>query len=125
MHLLGVFAGASVFLTAIGLYGVLAATVAQRTQEIGLRVALGAQSKDITRLVLRQGMSLTGIGILIGLAAWLTCARVLRGFLFQVSPTDTLTMAVVGAALLLVALAAYYLPARRATKVDPIVALKH
>jgi putative ABC transport system permease protein len=124
MQLLGVFAGASIFLTSIGLYGVLSATVAQRTPEIGLRLALGAQSTDITRMVVRQGMSLTGIGMLIGVAVWLTCAQVLRSFLFRVSPTDPAIITAVVVFLALIALAACYLPSRRAANVEPIRALK-
>jgi putative ABC transport system permease protein len=114
----------ALLLAAIGLYGVLACTVTQRTREIGIRTALGAQRPEVIGLVLRQGMKLTGLGILIGLAGAFGLTRLIRSLLFGVAPTDPLTFAVIPVMLAAVALLACWLPARRAAKVDPMEVLR-
>jgi predicted permease len=125
LALLGSFAALALVLAAIGIYAVLAYSVARRTHEIGVRMALGARSGDVIRLVLGQGLRVTGIGIVFGVAGALVLTRFLRSLLYEVQPTDPGTF--VGALLLLVsvALAASYLPARRAVRVDPMVALRY
>ena len=125
MLLFTVFAVIALALAAIGLYGVLAYSVSRRTNEIGLRIAIGAQRKDIFRLVVGQGLFLTALGIAIGVAAALGLTRFLASQLFGVTPTDPVTFAGVPALLAAVALLACYLPARRATRVDPMVALRY
>jgi len=123
--LLLIFAGIAVLLATIGVYGVVSYSVSQRTQEIGIRVALGASSGDVSRLVLREGLLLGGLGVAVGLAAALVSTRVLTSLLFEVKPTDPLTLGAAGGLLLLVALAATLWPARRATAVDATVALRY
>jgi putative ABC transport system permease protein len=112
-------------LASVGLYGVLAFSVAQRTREIGIRMALGAQAGDVLRLVLRQGLGLSLVGVAVGIAASLAGTRVLRGLLYGVAPTDPATFAAVALLLVTVALVACLIPARRALRVDPVVALRH
>ena len=119
------FAGVAWCWPAIGTYGVMAFAVTQRTQEIGIRMALGARASDFLKLVVRNGMSLAVIGLVAGLAGALAIVRLMASLLFGVSPTDVLTFVLVTVGLLLVALLACYIPARRATKVDPLVALRY
>jgi len=123
--LTGVFAVVALVLASIGIFGVLNYSVAQRTQEMGLRVALGAQTRDVLRLVLGQGIRLILLGLALGLVASFALTRVLAGMLFGVTPTDPVTFVAVSLLLAGVALLACYLPARRATKVDPLVALRY
>jgi putative ABC transport system permease protein len=123
--LLVVFAGIAALLATIGVYGVVSYSVTQRTQEIGIRVALGARSGDVLRLVLREGLLLGGLGVAAGLAAAVVSTRVLRSLLFEVTPTDPVTLGAAAGLLLAVAFAAALLPARRATRVDPMVALHY
>ncbi len=122
--LIGVFGGIALFLAAVGIYGVLAFTVRQRTGEIGVRMALGATAPSILAMVVRQGMTLTAIGIAAGLVAGLWATRLLGTMLVGISANDPLTFAVMSALLLLAALGASYVPARRATRVDPAIALR-
>jgi putative ABC transport system permease protein len=124
LALIGAFAVLAVVLAATGIYGVIAVTTTQRTREIGVRVALGAGRGEILGMVLRQGLLMAGAGVAIGLIGALAIARVLRGFLYGVTPFDPLTLGGVAASLVAVAIVASVLPARRATRVDPLVALR-
>jgi putative ABC transport system permease protein len=123
--LLGSFAALALILATVGIYGVLAYVVTQRTQEIGLRVALGADSSNIFLTVARQGMSLAGIGIVLGLAASLGVSRLLESLLFDVKATDPAIYSAASFVFALIALLACYIPARRASRVDPLVALRY
>jgi putative ABC transport system permease protein len=122
--LLGIFAAIALLLSAIGLYGVMAFTVAQRTREIGIRAALGATPRDVQWMVLRGGLSLTGVGLIIGFVASLGLSRVLSSMLFKVPLFDPVTIVVVMVLLVAMALLACCIPSRRATKIDPIIALR-
>ena len=121
----GAFGAAALFLAGIGVYGVLAFSVAQRTQEMGVRIALGAQRSDVLRLVVRQGVTLALVGVAVGVIGAFGITRVIESLLFNVTPGDPVSF--IGVALFLTAIAfvASYLPARRATNVDPIVALRN
>jgi predicted permease len=125
VRLLGLFAGVALSLTMVGIYGVIAYSVAQRTRELGIRRALGAQPGNIVSLVIREGLGMTLGGVVIGLAGALALTRVMKAFLFQVSATDPLIFAAIALLLALLALTACYIPARRATRIDPMAALRH
>jgi predicted permease len=124
LELLGIFAGVALLLAAIGIYGVMAYSFSQRTHEIGIRIALGAQRIDIFRMAVGEGMRLVVIGLAVGLLGAVALTRFVRTMLFGVSPADPLTFGAISAALAAVALLACYIPARRATRVDPLVALR-
>jgi ABC-type antimicrobial peptide transport system permease subunit len=124
-QLIGVFAALALLLAAIGLYGVVAYSVSQRINEIGIRMALGATREDVLRLVLRYGAGLTLIGTALGFVASLAATRVLSSMLFEVSANDPQTFLAVSVLLMAVVLGACYIPARRAAKVDPMVALRY
>jgi putative ABC transport system permease protein len=123
--LLAIFAGAALVLAVVGLYGLMVYTVNQRIHEIGIRIALGADRGDVLRMVIAQGLRLAISGVLVGVLSSLALGRILSGFLYRVSPTDPMTILGVAVLLTSVALLASYLPARRATRVDPMVALRY
>jgi ABC-type antimicrobial peptide transport system permease subunit len=124
MRLLSGFAIMALLLSAIGLYGVIAYGVAQRTRELGMRIALGAMQRDVLGMVVRQGLRLSVIGIVIGFAGAAAATRAMQSMLFDVSPLDPATFAAVGLLIVGVSLLASWLPARRAARVDPIAALR-
>jgi putative ABC transport system permease protein len=125
MLLFTTFALLALILGAVGIYGIVSYSVAQRTHEIGIRMALGARPADVLRLTIRNGIALTLVGIVIGVGASFALTRFMESMLFGVTPTDKLTFMAVSSLLFLVALFASLIPARRATKVDPLVALRY
>jgi putative ABC transport system permease protein len=124
MFLLGLFAAIAMALTLVGVYGVMNYAVTQQTQEIGIRMALGAQPMHVRGLVLRQGLILSSAGLFFGMAGSLGLMRLISGLLFGVSANDPTTVLAVAAGLVLTTLAACYIPAHRATRIDPIIALR-
>jgi ABC-type antimicrobial peptide transport system permease subunit len=124
MALLSVFAGVALLLASVGIYGVLAYAVNQRRREVGIRMSLGAQRRDVLQLFLSQGMAVTFFGIVIGLGGAWAATRIMRSLLYSVSPTDPLVFLSVPLAFAAVALLASFLPARKATRVNPVTALR-
>jgi putative ABC transport system permease protein len=123
--LFGVFAGGALILAVIGIYGVMAYLVVTRTHEIGVRIALGATTRDVLKLIVGRGMKLTAVGVLLGVVGAYALTRLMRGLLFSISATDPVTFILISLLLTFVAFLACYIPARRATKVNPLVALRY
>jgi ABC-type antimicrobial peptide transport system permease subunit len=122
--LLATFAALALLLSVVGIYGVIAYSVGQRTHEFGIRMALGAQRHQLLLMVLRQSVWILAVGLMVGVAGALTVTRLMRSLLFGIGPADPLNLSLMAAILLVVALIASYVPARRAAKVDPMVALR-
>src|SRR2546421_5552191 len=125
LMLLSIFAGIAFVLAIVGIYGVMSYAVTQRTHEIGIRIAIGAQPRDVFRMILGQGMLLTTAGLIAGLLGAFALTRLMTTMLFGVKPTDPATFAVVALMLTVVALVACYIPGRRATKIDPVDSLRY
>jgi putative ABC transport system permease protein len=125
LTLIAIFAGLAVLLAAVGIFGVMSYAVSLRTHEIGIRMSLGATASDVLRMVLLNAITVYAVGALIGLAGALLLSRLLRTMLYEVRPSDPITVAVAAILVILVAILASYLPARSATHVDPTVALRH
>ena len=125
VRLLGLFAGVALLLAMVGMYGVIAYSVAQRTPEVGVRMALGAHPQDILRLLVRQGLFMTITGVVLGLVGAFGLTRVLNSFLFQVSATDPATFTGIALLFIVVAFSAIYIPVRHATRIDPTAVLRH
>ena len=123
--LLSIFAAVALVLTVVGLYGVMSYAVAQRTNEIGIRLALGAQTKDVLSLIIKQGLQLILLGLAIGLLGAVALMKIISGLLFGVTTKDPFTFVAVAVVLTFIALLACYVPARRATRVDPLEALRY
>jgi ABC-type antimicrobial peptide transport system permease subunit len=124
MWLLGIFAGAALLLAAVGIYGVIAYSVVRRTREIGIRMALGARQSNVLGMVAGKALALAATGVVLGTIGALALTRLMKTLLFGVTPTDVLSFTLAGGAVILVALVACYLPARRATGIDPMEALR-
>jgi ABC-type antimicrobial peptide transport system permease subunit len=124
MLLVGLFGGLAVVLAAIGIYGVMGYSVTQRRQELAVRMALGARTGQVLQLVLKDGVVLASLGVIVGLAGAFALTRLFRSLLFEIQPTDVMTFVSVAVLLVLVALLASYIPARRASKIDPLTALR-
>ena len=124
MSVLGAFAGVAVLLAALGIYGVVAYTVALRTREMGIRIALGSRPAGVLGMVMRESLTTVGIGLIVGLIGSLAVTRMLESMLFEVSPTDPLALGVTTALLAGVAGLASFVPARRAARVDPVIAMQ-
>jgi ABC-type antimicrobial peptide transport system permease subunit len=125
MMLLSIFGGLALVLASVGIYGVISFAVSQRTREIGVRMALGARPADVLRMVLNEGLKLVAVGVVLGVAASLVLTRLLEGMVYGVRVRDPLIFAVANVLMVAVSLAACYVPARRATRVDPLVALRY
>ena len=125
MILLGLFAGLALALATVGIYGLLQYSTTRQTHDIGIRMALGARRADVLRAIMGHGLKLTLIGILVGVAGAVALTRVLSSLLYDVTPTDPVTLILVSLVLTIVALLASYIPARRAARVDPMVALRY